>query len=493
MEQQATVATPSPQVQDAEQQRQLVRTLMGGTFAMRQAKTVYLPKHPAESENVYRTRLEKTFLDNFVEDAISKATGKLFAKEIKADNLPTEIETLIENIDRQGRGLNPFMMDVARQAFIDGISYVMADMPPKPGNVVTLADEKQAGLRPYAIHIKPCCILEVLSEMIGGVATPTRVRIMECVQESNPEGWGHSEVDQVRVWYRDQQPDGSPLVQWETYRQQKTKTGEIEWVLYDQAPTTFKAIYLVPFYTNRSDFMMGVPGFQNIAESNLEHWQWKSEHAHALSMCCFGMYTATGVPEEFKFEVGPAKCQTSNNPDAKFGVLETTGTGVTLSADTLRAIESRIATSPVNLRVENAGQVTATAAALDSEETSAGLKAIANGFSDSIETLFQYFGEMMGIDATSAEAEVNTDFGVKHGTDVGLQEIGKYRALGDISREGALDVLRWRGEIPPDFDVAADAEKISQEGPALGMIPAKKMPDQHHHMPDKMQQGATTG
>lgn len=438
---------------------------MGGTYSMREKGEHFLPRHPAESSGVYKTRLEKTFLDNFVSQAIDKATGKLFAKPIKVDDVPPEIETLLENIDRQGRALDPFMMDVAKQAFADGVSFVMADMPPSDG-IRTLAEEKQAGIRPYALHIKPADILETVSEMVGGVETLSRVRIREVVQQ--PDGWDYVTIEQIRVWYRevvkDENGNDKVLVRWELYRQGEKK----EWYLFQQGATTFKGIYLVPFYTNRTGLMEGLPPFQNIAESNLEHWQWKSEHAHALSMQCFGMLTAVGVSEESEIQIGPAKVLRSSSPEARFAYTETTGTGVTLAADALKAIEARIESAGVNLRVENAGQVTATAAALDSEEANAALKAVAAGFSDSIELLFQYFAEMLNLDTGNAgEAHVNDDMGTKKGTDAGLQEITKGRALGDISREAWLDVLHWRGELPEYFNAEEDAERLQAEGPPL--------------------------
>ena len=452
------VSTPSPRVAELESKRQLVRTIMGGTYAMREAGETYLPKHPAESKGVYDTRLQKTFLDNFVDLAITKSNGKLFSKQIKVESLPDTFTDLIANIDRQGRALDPFIMDVSKQAFQDGISYVMADMPKSDG-IRTRAEELAAGVRPYAIHVKPESILETVSEMIAGIETLTRVRIKEVVQQ--PDGWDYVTIEQIRVWYRE--PTG--LVRWELYRQ----NAKGEWSLFEEGATTFKGIYLVPFYTNRSGFMEGLPPFQNIAESNLEHWQWKSEHAHALSMQCFGMLTAVGVSEDSEIQVGPAKVLRSPNPDAKFAYTETTGTGVTLAADTLKAIESRIETAGVNLRVENAGQVTATAAAIDSEDTHAGLKAVAIGFSDSIELLLSYFAEIMGAENT-AEVAVNTDFGAAKGTQSGLTELTKGRALGDISRRGWIDQLKWRGEIDPEFDSDLNDEELDAEGPALSTM-----------------------
>jgi len=458
-----TVADPSPRVAELEAKRKMVRAIIGGTEHLRQHKE-YLPQHPAESDGVYKQRVKRAFLTNFVAQAIDKANGKIFAKEVTIEEAPAEIEALNENIDRQGNALHPFIMSVSEQAFQDGISFALVDVPKSEG-VQTLADEKRLGIRPYAIHIKPKQVLETLFEMVEGVATLTRVRIMEHVSEPSGD-WEYTSFDQVRVWHLEQTNTGT-YVWWELYRQDKQN----DWVLFDSAVTSFRRIYLIPFYTNRVGAWEGEPPFQNIAEQNIEHWQWKSEHAHALSMCCFGMYTAVGVQEGWQFQVGPAKTHTSTSSDAKFGVLETTGTGVTLAKDTLKEIESRIETTGINLRVENAGKVTATAAALDSDETNAGLKAIAKGYSDSIEYMFQAFAEIMGLDPNNAgEAKVNDDFGTKKGTDAGLNALVGLRATGDISRKQMLLELKDRKELSEGFDLDVNEEELSAEEPALGMI-----------------------
>ena len=464
-EQKKTVADAAPSVAELEQKRQLIRAIMQGSAAMR--NKTYLPKYPAELEADYAARCERTFLDNFVDLAINKSVGKIFAKEIKTDKLPAETEKLLENIDRQGRALDPFMMDVANMAFQDGISYVMADMPRTDG-VVTLADEKALGVRPYAIHIKPQSVLEVLSEMINGVDTLTRVRIKECLQQPIPGEWGYSEIEQVRVWIRE--PTG--LVRWELWREIESVGKKEEWVKVEEANTTFKSIYLVPFYANRTGFMLGAPPFQNIAESTLEHFQLKSDYQAALEMVCFGMFFGTGVPDEFQMKVGPRQSLTSSSPDAKFGVIETTGAAVTLSLEAIKAVESRIETAGVDLRVENKNGVTATAASIDSEDTNASLKAIAQGFSDSCELLFQYFAEMSGGDVNNAgECSFNDDFGTAKGTPAGLTSLDKARALGDISKEAYLHELIRRGELDESFDVEADIELSNSEMPNLSQIP----------------------
>lgn len=464
------VSTPSPRMAALAEKRKLVNALMGGTFAMRKAAEQWLPKHPAESEGVYKTRLDKTFLDNFLELAIAKASGKVFKKLIKVESLPPQIEELLPDIDRQKSSLDAFAQEVGKRSLEAGVSYVLVDMPPVPEGVKTAAAEKAAGVRPYAAHIDPDSIIEILTETVGGAEIVKRVRIMETVSESDGE-WGYVDRERVRVL---EMREG--VMCFDVYQKEKSAQGNIEWVIQPDlsGATTFPAIFLTPFYSNRTAFMEGQPGFQNIAESTLEHWQWKSEHAHALSMCCFGMYTATGVDSEFEFVVGPGKALKSSAPDTKFGVLETTGTGVTLSAAALTAIESRIETAGVNLRVENAGQVTATAASLDSAETNAGLMAVAQDWSGSWLEVLRNMATILKVELPAdAKVEVNTDFGSAKGTQQGLPELGKARALGDISRKRYWSVMRWRGEVPEDFDDEANEEELQQEGPPLGTMTEK--------------------
>lgn len=473
---QTDVSTPSPRMAALAEKRKLVNALMGGTFAMRKAAETWLPKHPAESDGVYKTRLQKTFLDNFLELAIAKASGKVFKKLIKVESLSPQIEELLPDIDRQKSSLDAFAQEVGKRSLEAGVTYVLVDMPPVPEGVKTAAAEKAAGVRPYAAHIDPDSIIEILTETAGGAEIVKRVRIMETVSESDGE-WGYVDRERVRVLEMRGGEDGKQVMCFDVYQKETSAAGKVEWVLKDEFSgiTTFPAIFLTPFYSNRTAFMEGQPGFQNIAESTLEHWQWKSEHAHALSMCCFGMYTATGVDSEFDFVVGPGKALKSSAPDTKFGVLETTGTGVTLSAAALAAIESRIETAGVNLRVENAGQVTATAASLDSAETNAGLMAVAQDWSGSWLEVIRNMATIQKVELSpDAKVEVNTDFGSAKGTQQGLPELGKARLNGDLSRKRYWSVMKWRGEVPEDFDEETNDEELDQEAPPLGTLTNKK-------------------
>lgn len=450
-----TVATPAPVFEDAENQRKLSRILLGGTGSMiANRKTLVngvciLPQHPGESDGNYKVRDEGNTLDQFYGDAINKAKNRIMSKPIALKDTPPELEALLEDIDLQGRDLNSFAIDVLNNAFADGIAYVLVDKPQAKG-VKTVADAKAAGIRPYALIIPSCCMLDVQSELQGGKRVITLMRFMECIQVKDGQ-WGYKEEDQVRVLAR--QPNGA--ITFEVWKEREDATTKVkEWYKDEEGQTGMDRIALVPVYTNRTGWMLGTPPFHATAELNLDHWRVKSEQKNALTMNCFEMLAATGVDEKWSPEIGPAKVQRSENEQAKFYYLSPTGSGVTLAASYLEGIEKRINSASATLRVENAGKVTATASALDSEEGTAGLKAVAEAAGDAFELIFAHFLALMGLDESKpGDVDFNTDFGARHGTDTGLQELSKARDRGDLSAEEWVMVMQWRGELDPDMEI----------------------------------------
>jgi len=467
-EQKIDVSTPSPVYIELEERRALTRDLLGGTPAMKRAGRKWLPEHPGEiGGGNYNLRLAGNVLTPFTAQAIDKANGKLFAKQITLTDVPPQIAALMEDFDLQGRDFNAFAMDATRSAWADGVTYILADEQKPDKKIVTAADRTAANLRPYAVHIKACCLLDpVVSEMIGGKRTITRIRIKECTQV--PDGkWGYREQERIRVLER--WPDGSIIYQiWE---EQETANGK-EWVMIEEDITAMKQIYLIALYTNRTGFMIGEPAFQATAELNLAHWRVTSELQNTVTMSCFEMLAATGVTkEDWSGDVGPNKIARCVAPDGKFYWLSPSGSGAKIASDYLKDIEARIESAGASLRVERAGNVTATAAAIDSEEGCAGLKAVAECNSDALELLLQYFAEMLGLDTKKAgSVAINTDFGAAKGSDAGLTSLDKALALGKLSEESYFEIMGWRGETPSDFDIELNRERLAAEGPSLGTL-----------------------
>ena len=125
------VNTPSAENSRARNGAALVRTLMGGTAAMRAAGALYLPPFMAETTTNYKARIQRSVLFNGLRKTVVDMTGRVFAKPIVlGDDMPEQLKAIAENVDNAGRHLNVFARDIFFDALQSGIGFIFADMPP---------------------------------------------------------------------------------------------------------------------------------------------------------------------------------------------------------------------------------------------------------------------------------------------------------------------------------------------------------------------------
>jgi len=251
---------------------------------------------------------------------------------------------------------------------------------------------------------------------------------------------------------------------WRLYeRQEVNAMGDKKWVLKEEGASSLPYVPLVPVYINRTAYMEGAPPLRTLAELNQEHWISSSEQRRALSFARFAMLLLKGfgsAKENPGIVVAPDKIlYGSVDADAKY--IEHGGAGIEAGRKDIEDIERRMQSSGMELRVENAGSVTATAAAIDSAETNAGLKAVAKGIEDSIEQALQITADIMRL-PTGGEVEVNDDFGnnVIAGN---VSELSLLRGGGNISQPTLWEELKRRGVLDEDFDAEAEQVLLAAE------------------------------
>jgi len=447
------VAKRSLRVEELEAKRLLPRTLMGGSAAMREAGKLYMPQHEEESKRTYDARLTGTTLYNGFAETVKSQVGKIFSENVAINDDVTnaDIRLLLDDVDGQGRALSPFFMETGTHSMVDGVSYVFVDFPQLAPSA-TLADQRAAKARPYWVQVPAANVLGWKSESINGLHTLTQVRIREDV--TLPEGrFGEKIVQRVRVLER-----GSFTVYEKTVRED----GKVYWILMPELSgfTSWPDITVVPFYTNRTGFYEGEPPLRTLAEMNQEHWISSSEQRHALTFARFAMLCVSGVESETSVVVGPNKViKLPSGGEAKY--VEPSGAGIAAGRLDLEAIERRMASAGLELRVEHAGSTTATAAAIDSAETNAGLRAVAQSHSDSLNLALYFTGMMLGVPQPGT-LKVYDDFADPK-SDVALGILTQVRAAGDLSRTALLASLVHHKILPDTFDADADAALLEQE------------------------------
>jgi len=447
------VAKPTPTFEAGAKRRHLPRTLMGGTEAMRDAREKYLPCHPVESREAYEARVANAFLYNAFEMTVGAQASKFFGEPVVLkDDVPPAIGELCETIDSEGRALTPFCIDLVKEAFVDGISFVLVDFPNMGTGAATMMDQKRAGARPYFVMVRADDVIGWRSKSIAGKEALTQVRIRENIMV--PDG-DYGEKASQRI--RELVPGGWKV--WE--KQTDTLKGHVKWVVIEDGVTSLDYIPLFPLYVNSVSFFDGAPPLRSLAEMNQEHWISLSEQKRALSFARFDMLVITGVDATGPgLELGPNKVMVLP-PGGSASTVTQSGAGIAAGRQDLLDIEARMQTAGLELRVENAGQTTATAAAIDSEESNAGLRAVAKNLEDCIENALQTCAEYLGM-PDGGSVEIADTFGGNEipGTPM---EVTALATSGIISKQTAREELKRRNVLSEDFDLEAEQTLLDDE------------------------------
>jgi hypothetical protein len=154
-----------PAVERMREHWAIVDPLMGGTQAMRKAGNKLLPQYPAEADDTYKERLALSTLLPAYAETVSSSTSRVFAEPLQlGEDVPEPIKLLSADIDLGGNDLNSWSVEWFREALAKGLCHAMIEHQPTrdaEGNKLykTVAEEQAAGVRPYAVIIKPGQVL----------------------------------------------------------------------------------------------------------------------------------------------------------------------------------------------------------------------------------------------------------------------------------------------------------------------------------------------
>lgn len=435
-----TIATPCKSYLDQQAYWHPCRTLMGGTAAMRAAGKTYLPQEPAESPTAYQNRLARTTLYNEFGRAVRSITGKVLEAGVKIkDDTPPTIAEFTESVDRSGRDLERFLHDVVEDAMAVGRSHVLVDFPKKPEGVISRADEIAAGLRPYWFHIK----VEDLIYWKLDKGRLVEIRIKEY------DEYGTEQIRQLTE------------TEWTLWQQTAERK---DWIKIDFGVNTMGRIALATFYTRRIDEMVSRPPLEDLAYKNIEHWQSSSDQRHILHIARVPILFGTGFEDGTAVTIGPN--QLVKGPlGSELKYVEHTGAAIAAGKEDLERIEMQMQILALAPTLQSkTGTQTATAKAIDTAEAQTAIKLFAADTEDAVDLCFLFTGLWLNIPAEQCGGvEIECDWSLLTQDPAGLVELGKARALGDISRDAYLNEFKRRGILSEEFDIDEDAELCSEE------------------------------
>jgi len=359
-----------------------VDALLGGTKAMRAAGEKYLPKFPREDDQSYEYRKKTSTLFNGFSRTMENMAAKPFAEAITNTDIDPVAEEWLDNIDQCGNNLTVFAHQLLMEGMGKGLTHVLVDFPTAvkedgTPRYWTKAAEQAAGVRPYAIHIKPTQVLGWRSEKgANGAEVLTMFRFMESIEE--PDGdFGTTATPQIRVL--------TPGA-WATYRKSTDVTQKGEWTLFQQGVTTLDFIPLVTFYTKRTGFMTAAPPLLDLADLNIKHWQSSSDQDSILHTARVPILAVIGLQDDDKVEIGAKSLlRIPMDGDAKY--VEHTGAAIEAGRVSLQDLETQMRAMGAELLVETQVTTTATQNNIEDSEAKCQLARMVEGLEDSLDNV----------------------------------------------------------------------------------------------------------
>ena len=424
--------------------------LNSGTIGMREAKTKYLPKFLGEEDNDYIDRVNKAVLFEAYPKTIESVCSLPFASQIALNALPQPLEYLKYDTDGEGTSLEDFCYGLLKESFDLGLTHVLVEFP-VAGGYSSLAEERQANLRPYFCHISPLNLVGWSYLRVGSQNILESIRIKEMIYETNP----NNEYEEILVeQIREIKP--GLVIEW------RYNPGSKVYEVYRETPTTVKELQLVTLYAKKTGFMEGAPVAEGLAHLNIQHYQKTSDLDVIEHYTCVPILFGSGFPEDTAdFKVGKTVIM-SDNPDAQLKYVEITGAGVALAQKSVRDIQERMVAMGADLLTTKGSSTreTATSKMLDNNKSLSVLAATVIRLEQCLYQLFYYAAEWLDVVIPS---EFNINIGDKMELSFDANEISNLLLMFDRRVIGIDDLvyeLKRRNKLAPSTKgLITDAEQ----------------------------------
>lgn len=429
-----------------------LRLMLDTYDGLRDKKSEYLQRAEQEPARAFEGRVARAVFNNKVKPAVDANTGLLSAFQI--ENLPSSIADNLENLDNQGSDAQAFFREADTLALRDGLCYVLIDAGQMEGDR-TYADSLENPNRPY----------------------------LKIIDRRNVINWrthyeyGQLIIDKITARLYESVPDGEYGVKAEArYHVFERLEGAIAHRIYSEnekgefaqlSETTaqLSAIPLVSYPYTAKPFNCDPPPFVKLAELNLKLFRQES----ALQEIEYRV----NVPTVWRRSMEPAETRSPvvfgatwvielmENDDV--GVLEIAGSGIAALQNSISSTKEDIEAESQAFLSGSRVERTATEAYLSSTQVQASLNGTAREKASAIQRIFDYWCEFTGEENT---LEVQADHNLLE-LPLDAQEMGQLLSLwqaGAISHETLLEMLKMGKQLPSQFSVEEELQRIEQEG-----------------------------
>lgn len=429
----------------------LTASLRAGTRGMRAAGPLYLPKAAKEGDDEWMFRLNSSFCEELLGDAVDEMIAKPFAEPVTFEGtMPEWIKQLNVDVDGEGTGIQEFARGLMNEAVWWGLSHIAVDardmpdeLPPAP----LLGDFGDASPR---MRVVPG------PNMLCWYREKTRGRPIREVRFYERVVDAQEILEHLHVWSKES------LATWT--RSYKSKRFEMPRSVENRTGV----LPIVTLYTQRTGQFTARPPFMDLAWINLDHWQSYSDQRSILHIARTPTLFRKGFTEKElrqKVAIGARRAVGSSNADASITWVEVGGASITFGKEHLQGLKDcarEKSTRPLTSR----GPVTATGEINASEKATSDAQAWCEAAEIALLEGYKLAQKSVpGLEPIPADfrVRIHKEFDLRDRSAEELSGLRADRARGDISQETFWTELVRRGSLPKNFDPKAEKDRLNQE------------------------------
>lgn len=445
----------SDEVKEMTPDWELVDALWGGTRAMRQCGTKFLPQRTMETDKDYQNRLKVATLFPAFSETVEGMAGRVFAEDlVHGDDIPDWIRSeVLEDCDLAGNNVDVFAMRWFTLALRRGHALVLVDSPRSNATVRTLSEQQAAGLRPYYVLIDP---KRVLGWIVGANGNLEQIRIRFWREERHD--FHTKMIEQIRVY----EPGRCRIFE---------KNARQEWMETEQFPVAIKdVIPIVPFYTKGTGVMLSEPPLRELAYLNAKHWAQQSSNDSLIETASVPILALMGVDLGEGNEVIIGAKHALNLPiGAEVKYVEHTGAAIGAGRTALQDLKDEMRQAGAKLLMPlTAAAKTATEAGEDNARENSLLGRMSKGLDDALAQLLvmtRRWREASADEAGSLNTKPNlSPDPVPHET---MKTVLEMRREELVSSQTAFEKGQELGFIPEDIKWEDEQARIATERPVV--------------------------
>ena len=380
---------------------QKISTICYGEEEIKAAGRIYLPKLSGQNQEEYKAYLDRgTFFNAFLRTIVG-LTGAIIRKSPTIKTNPM-VDKLLGAITLYNESIQEVVKICITNVLEYGYYGILVDMPSELNEVNT----------PYFALYAPTSIINFRTKRIGSDYKLEMIALLEQQTDVSP-GNPFEEATFLRIRVLSIEDEKVVVRLYKKIEDSKTKE---EWVqeekdIFPNVRGKFLTEIPFVFFGSLSNTPIpDPPPLMDLANLNIKHWQLTVDYYHGLHYCAIPTPWAAGFGKSTELYIGANKAWVSDDPNAKCGYLEFTGSGLEAILNAISKLENQMAIVGARMLEEQkkaaeAAETVRMRYSGDSATLSNVVDCIEQGIIKAIDLL----GMWLGIEANT-EVTLNRDF-----------------------------------------------------------------------------------